>query len=283
MNRLPSFFVVGAPKAGTTSICETLANHPSVNFSQVKEPNFFLEFDKSLSEIPPQKMSEYEKLFDVNAPEKIRGEGSVRYLASENAVYWIKQYVPSAKIIIILRNPIDRIVSLYEMYNRLYDVNISKEEMIKEDHHLVKQCLMYDCIMSYIDSFSQDQVFIMIYDDFVKNPSNELNKLYKFLEIDEVNSISTNYRNKGGMPKSKFFNVFKNRQLIQTVKKFLPLSWHTPIDNFIKSIFFKKMSLTTEQKKKLANVFNSDVIKLSKLLDRDLCQIWFNKANLKSR
>ena len=138
MNKLPDFFIVGASKAGTTAICNSLASHPNICFSKKKEPNFFSEININLEEIPDDELLAYKKLFHIHSSMELSGEGSVNYLASHNAVYWIKKYIPSAKIIIILRNPIERIVSLYEMYSRLGKMKMTPEKAFTENSYLVK-------------------------------------------------------------------------------------------------------------------------------------------------
>ena len=154
MNKLPDFFVVGAAKAGTTAICDIIATHPEICFSSVKEPNFFSTFEVTLQEISSDKLLEYQELFKCEDSEQLRGEGSVRYLNSDKALYWIHKYVPSAKIIIILRNPLERIVSLYEMYDRLGKMKLTYEEAFSENSYLVKQSILYKFIINYIKTFS---------------------------------------------------------------------------------------------------------------------------------
>ncbi|MDJ0732407.1 MAG: sulfotransferase [Crocosphaera sp.] len=274
MNKLPDFFIVGASKAGTTAICNILATHPDICFSSVKEPNFFSSFDIALQEIPSNKLSEYKKLFRCEASDRLMGEGSVGYLNSNKALYWIHKYVPSAKIIIILRNPLERIVSLYEMYDRLGKMKVTYQEAFSKNSYLVKQSIVYESIINYINTFSRNQVFIMIYDDFRKQPQQELNSLYQFLGIGENFDPVITIKNKGGVPKSKLLNFLKFRPLIEIVKQIIPKSVHTQVDNFIKDKFFQKIKLTLKQKKELASIFYSDVQKIGDLLNRDLCQEW---------
>ena len=274
MNKLPDFFIVGASKAGTTAICNSLASHPNICFSEKKEPNFFSEFDTSLEGIPDDQFLAYKKLFHIHSSMELSGEGSVKYLTSYNAVYWIKKYIPSAKIIIILRNPIERIISLYEMYSRLDKMKMTPEKAFTEKSYLVKQCMMYESIMRWINAFSREQVFIMIFDDFRENPMQEFKKLCLFLGLEENMNSIVDIKNRGGVPKSKILGLLANRNLIQVAKKVLPKSKHTKIDNFIKRAFFRKISLTSNQKKELESIFYTDITKIGNLIDRDLSFTW---------
>ena len=272
MDKLPNFFLVGASKSGTTAICDALTSHPDICFSENKEPNFFSNFDSDLKEIPDEQLLEYKKLFRHHSSEKLIGEGSVKYLMSRNAAYWIRKYIPSAKILIVLRNPLKRIVSLYEMYVRVGVMKMSPEEAFSENSYLINQCMMSEKIEHYINTFSRDQVFIMIYEDFLSEPEQEFNSLCRFLGVAENLNPVIRVRNRGGIPRSKLLNFLRDRRLIEIVKKVLPLSEGIWFDNFVKRTFFKKLSLKSNQKKELEKIFYSDVSKVGNLIDRDLLQ-----------
>ncbi|MEM8639773.1 MAG: sulfotransferase domain-containing protein [Cyanobacteria bacterium P01_G01_bin.54] len=274
MIRLPDFFLVGASKAGTTAICETLANHPHICFSEQKEPDFFSEFDISLNAIPHEKLLEYQQLFCVNESHQLLGEGSVRYLNSPQATYWINRYVPSAKIIIILRNPMQRIISLYEMYSRMGIMQMTPDQAFTVESYVAKQCLLYKHIIRYIDTFSKEQVLIMTFDDFLKDQAQAFLRLCQFIGVQKTSNMTMPERNKGGVPRSKSLSWMSNRKLIRIAKKILPISKRAQVDNFIKKTFFKKISLSSIQQDQLKQFFYGDVEQISNLIERDLCQEW---------
>lgn len=274
MNQLPSFFVVGASKAGTTATCQVLASHPNICFSNPKEPNFFSEFDTDLAEIPPEQLLEYQKRFPVEGAHQVLGEGSVKYLNSPRATYWINHYNPSAKIIIFLRNPLQRVVSLYEMYRRLGIMKMSPKEAFNVDSYVVRQCLLYDHIMRYVNTFSRDQVLIMIFSDFLEHREQTFAELCNFIGVEKTAEIHLPQRNKGGVPKSKALGFLSNRKLVKVGKKILPSSQRTQVDNLIKQIFFNKLKLGSHQQAELKPFFYPDVEKIGHLIDRNLCQEW---------
>src|SRR5271165_3086691 len=108
--RKPDFFILGAPKCGTTSLWSWLHAHPNLFLSDVKEPSFFNADDRVGVSI----LSEYEDLFreatDLHAAV---GEASAWYLSSPNAVQNILQYQPEARFIVLVRNPIEMAVALH--------------------------------------------------------------------------------------------------------------------------------------------------------------------------
>jgi hypothetical protein len=117
MARVPDFFIIGAPKCGTTALTEYLRTHPNICFSRVKEPHFFADdfpmrrIDRSLSEYLERNFSH----FDPQQHQAI-GEGSVFYYVSDMAVANILALNPAAKFIYMVRNPIDMAYSLHAQY-----------------------------------------------------------------------------------------------------------------------------------------------------------------------
>ncbi len=113
------FFIVGAPKSGTTALYSYLSTHPDIFLPTHKEPNYFAEDYPNIGG-RLKTLTEYEKLY-VKHNRKIAGDASVCYLASDTAPKGIKNYNPGAKIIIMFRNPIDLFLSehsqlLYSFY-----------------------------------------------------------------------------------------------------------------------------------------------------------------------
>ncbi len=102
--KFPNFFIIGAPKAGTTALSEYLRGHPQVFFSEPKEPHFF---NDDFSARHTYDMDTYLSYFkDADEEYKAIGEGSVFYLSSKNAVPNILKKNPNAKFIVMLRNPV---------------------------------------------------------------------------------------------------------------------------------------------------------------------------------
>lgn len=111
--RKPDFFIIGAPKCGTTALSEYLREHPQVFFSDPKEPFFFCtDFPEERRQA--RTTEEYEALFaGAGETALVVGEGSTWYLASRVAVRNIMAYQPDAKFIIMLRNPLEMVRSLH--------------------------------------------------------------------------------------------------------------------------------------------------------------------------
>ena len=130
-------FIVGAPKAGTTSLHYYLNEHPEILMSSVKEPDFFLE--KEIDDIGLyygttriETSDKYHNLFSDKKDEEIFGESSVSYLYYPEVPKRIKEYNTEAKIIIMLRNPVDRAFSHYLMDFKLGLLSDKFEDVFTE-------------------------------------------------------------------------------------------------------------------------------------------------------
>ncbi len=138
----PNFFLIGASKAGTTSLAQALGEHPSIFVTDPKEPNFFNRFDDS-GEIDSESLRHYLQLYKAVGSESAIGEASVSYLPSKKAAQHIYTFNPKSKILISLRNPVQRIRSLYEMYVR-HGLDQSFDYATRTDPWLARQCFYYE-------------------------------------------------------------------------------------------------------------------------------------------
>src|SRR6201986_4235496 len=115
---LPDFLVAGVPKAGTTSLHATLSRHPALYLSPIKEPKFFLTDGPPPTKGGPGtpltyrehiwRRDRYEALFDAAPPGTLRGEATPLYLYDPEAMRLIRDLIPSARLIVIIRDPVER-------------------------------------------------------------------------------------------------------------------------------------------------------------------------------
>jgi hypothetical protein len=198
----PNFFVVGAPKSGTTSLYFYLKKHPQVYLPRIKELNFFcndLHFNFPLLSV--EQFADYYS--DYNG-EVATGEVSVWNLYSKNAAANIYQYQPEAKIIIMLRNPVDMIYALHS--NHVFNNNeiiTDFEEALnaQEDRKLglriskVIKCPVeglyyfdigeyYEQVKRYTDVFGSDRVKIILYDEFAADTRQVYTSVVEFIGVD---------------------------------------------------------------------------------------------------
>jgi len=176
----PNFFIAGSLKAGTTSLHAYLNNIPGIYMSPVKEPKYFLVSNFYKYRHPPiRDKKKYLKLFEKAREEKIIGESSPQYLLDPQTPKLIHQIVPQAKILISLRDPVERFFSHYLMQIRTGRIKTTFSEEIdllfkkitdeKLDYIKRDSGLYSKDVKRYLDIFGNKQVKIIILEEFIKN------------------------------------------------------------------------------------------------------------------
>lgn len=289
---LPNFIIVGAPKAGTTSLYHYLSEHPQVFMSNPKEVNFFSreEIEEQglyYNDFKVKNLDEYKKLFTDAENAKAIGEGSVSYLFYPNTPRKIKDILPDAKIIMLLREPVERGYSHYLMDYRLGLVSLSYDEIVKKSTHhkhahlyyqqYVELGLYYEQVKRYLDLFGSEQVKIYFQEDLRQDTEKIILNLYDFLEIDR--SVMPNIErehNAFSMPKSNLVHRLYSSYFIRTIFSFI---FSDGIKEKIKNTFFetkKKPKLDETLKQQLLEIYRPDIQKLEQLIGRDLSD-WYKE------
>ena len=278
------FFIVGAPKSGTTSLYNYLSQHHSISMSNIKEPNYFSAVD-----IDNQKLyyktklcsdlKNYHSLFNFESKSCLFGEASVSYLFYPDVASRIFTYNKNAKIIIILRDPVKRAVSHFNMDKRLGFVSSSLENILEDislKNHLLfyQQYIHLGCYYSqvkrYIDIFGKDNVCVMLHDDLKTDNIKFTNKVLDFLNLDIDNQINFNTPfNTYKSSDLKIINLLYSKSYIRkTVSSFFP---KVLLDKINKLLFSeKKISISSELDLKLYELFYEDILLLEEMLEIDL-------------
>ena len=202
---LPNFFVAGAPKAGTTALHAALARHPELYMSAVKEPKFFLTDGPPPAQGGPGdaktyrenvwRRADYEALFDGAPPGALRGESTPFYLYSQAAQQRIRTLVPDARMIVVLRDPIER---AHSNWTHLWSAGLDPiDDFVRacdaEDRRIAagwadfwryKRLGLYGEQVEHLYSvFPADRVLLMRYRELLGNPVGTLNRICVFLGV----------------------------------------------------------------------------------------------------
>lgn len=213
MGRLPDFIIIGAAKAGTTSLYEYLVRHPSLCMSNPKEPEFFARED-----VYARGQHWYESLFAQARPDQRVGEASTLYTRSPDAVHVpdrMKRMLPDVKLIYMLRNPVQRAYSYYVqlvknrqnasgsappartfeefLFPEQYPSRASRERFFApfdshipdEPETLLGGGRYADMISLYARHFDQRNMLILLFDDFVQRPEWLLRQVFDFLDVED--------------------------------------------------------------------------------------------------
>jgi hypothetical protein len=286
-DRWPDFFLVGAMKAGTTSIYNYLGNHPRIFIPETKEPHFFAcDTCKGRHFFAGSAIFEeedYLALFRSARDDQLIGDFSVSNLWCRYAAENIFEKVPSAKIICVLRNPIDRCLSHYVMCVQQRREHRSFKEAIEAELYDGDRSFDYleagkysEQIKRYFKIFSEKNIKICLFDDLLNNRPLFMAEMLRFISVDGVIAEKDmNFSaNAGGTPRGGIFSfLYKNRQhYLPLVSKILPKSARVRIrDNiFIKTSRYPKM--TEQERALLVSIYERDILSLGNFVGRDLSE-----------
>jgi len=182
---LPNLIIIGAMKGGTTSLHSYLDLHPQISMSQVKELNFFIADKPNWS----KGVQWYESNFAGDA--KIRGESSPNYTMCHlfrGVPERMYSVVPEARLIYIVRDPVDRIASHYvhECYKGREKQSISKALTDLEYNHYVLCSKYYMQLGQYLNCFPPSSILIMTLEDLYRDRHRTLQTVFRFLEVDDA-------------------------------------------------------------------------------------------------
>lgn len=263
------FIILGAGKAGTTSLFHYLSQHPRLIGSSKKETNFF-------STHPDWKsgLDEYEGLFEP-LDDAIYFEASPSYtqFPHRNPDIWedIYDYNPEMKFIYLVRNPCDRFVSHYmHGYERGFS-DLTLEEALTQDKIIMDTSRYVSQIIPFIEKFGREKVLILDFDDFKASTLDILHTICEFLGIDpepfkEIDLKPKNQSLMGQRRHQKFDRPPLYMKILYRIAR--PL-WNKIVDNSGRS-FTTKPKLSFEQKKQLYETLSSEIGVLEKIMDKDL-------------
>jgi hypothetical protein len=268
--RLPSFFIVGPPRTGTTWLHEVLAPKTLLP-SPTKETRFFdLHFRRGLDW--------YLAHFPASVEHKAMGEVAPTYFASAHARERIARLIPQAKVVCVFRNPVDRILSLYRLKRAYGMLPWTFDQAIMKDPELVESGRYATHLKGWLNALDRNQVLVTVYEDLKRDPQTYLDTITGFLDVPRVSltnqQLQTMHASEGlTHPRSYFLTRaangiaqwFKAERLDRVVaagkRKFL-----------LKLLLGSGSSfeaLSPDGARKLYELFRAEIEELESLLDRD--------------
>ncbi|GAB4228885.1 MAG: sulfotransferase domain-containing protein [Stanieria sp.] len=288
---MPNFLIIGAAKAGTTALHEYLQQHPQIYLTPTKETNFFafegkkINFqgpgDEALKDFSITDLKTYQAEFAKVTNQIAIGEACPLYLYDTKASQRIKDYLPDVRLIVILRNPVERAYA-----NFLHLVRDGREpytdfSLALQDEltriannwewfwHYIQLGYYSIQLQRYYDIFDRNQIKVYLYEDLRSKPLALLEDIFQFLEV-EPSFVPDMGRkpNKSGMPKNKIAHYFltKPNPLKTILKPLFPAQLRQKIQH---------QNLNTPQlseavKHKLIAIYQEDILKCQDLIKRDL-------------
>ncbi|MBC8185517.1 sulfotransferase [candidate division KSB1 bacterium] len=309
----PNLFVVGVPKSGTSSLHTYLGRHPEIFMSVKKELQFFGKdfweesdaFHKGKVTFPYRNLKDYLNFFSSAQNEKIFGESTTKYLFSKVAANEIYKFNPNAKIIIILREPVDFLFSYHSqcLFDLVEDIADFEKALDMETERKkgvsippttpVPSFAFYSEIVQFSEQierflqvFKQEQIKIIIFDDFKRNTLKVYKEILDFLEVDsnfvtDFNIVNPNKK----ITQNFLYFLFLSPKYFwirEVIRIMLPIKIRAFISQTLRMFFIthgKRDALDKDLKLRLKKKYLSEIIKLEKILKKSLIKLW-NYDNL---
>lgn len=304
----PNFFLVGQPKTGTSAMDYFLRQHPDVHMSSKKEPCYFCKDIHAASDryhgkgnihYKTRDLDRYLKFFSGCNGEKAVGEASTNYLFSETAAREIYKFNKNAKIVIILREPSDWMHSWYYQCCLANGEFLSFEDAVRAEPRRRKgellpsgcreprylyyagRCNYCEQVKRYLTTFCQNNVKIIIYDDYSKNNAKTFGEVLDFLAVDpdfDPDTKRVNSRKK--IRFDSLYKLLKTAEAIRLTRMMIPSQKARDFLKFklMNRLLIREWSakpvMRPEFEMEIKKQCKQEVEALSGLLRRDLVKEW---------
>lgn len=271
----PDFVIAGTPKCGSTTLYSLLKKHPQISMSNYKEPYFYLrDWGKDWNYYQ-------KKHFPKCLRTQLVGEATVDYLAYPEVGERIFSVRPDTKFIIMMRHPTERAFSHYWQKVRLGRETKAWSYMVKNEleDKIFQHSFYYKNLQAgYLNQFPENQFHYIIFEEFISNMNNELQKVFKFLNLPSIPMTNRIAENSGTAVNSKRLKVFevkiKNMKRLYnlTPQVLLPLGKFllATLDRINKTSLHKVSGELEDYRPYLNDLYKDDVYKLKQFLGREL-------------
>jgi hypothetical protein len=299
--RIPDFFIVGAPRCGTTYMFEYLGRHPDVFVPPNKEPNHFctdLDSGSFLDSVSFMRdRNEYLRLFADAAPHQMAGEASTWYLYSREAAANIASVRPDARIVIMLRDPVEMMYSLHgrRRFGGTEELSFPEALAAEDDRRQgrrlparprnVKGLLYRDVaryaeqVERYVDRFGWEQVHVVVFDDFRADPPAAYRGVVEFLGLAPIHLAEGSVVNASTRRRSELLQrAILTPWVIRLGRRLVPAALRPrvgPLMDRLNAAPERRSPLDPALRARLVDELRPDVRRLGAFLGRDLEGLWF--------
>lgn len=288
MSAIPTFFLVGAAKSGTSALADILSQHPDVFVSPVKEP-YFLCTNPEITE------QEYITLFDGAEKYAQSGEATTGYLYDEASPMLIRRLNPAAKILIVLRNPVEMAFSLWQYMSTNGSEKSTFIAAIQSDEHrrsnlgklnfvgrpenyiYISRARYAAQLERYLNAFPVSQVHVEIYEEFRDKPMQCIQRMYEFLEVDSSFKPTVSQINKASSVRSRALHKLIH-QRYPVLKSLIPITMRDAIRKKLKAVNRNSngvRKISESEYRAALEILKDEVSLVSRLLNRsDIAGKW---------
>lgn len=272
----PNLFVVGAGRAGTTSLWSYLRQHPQIFMSALKEPHFFSRATPAQQRYVHDE-EEYKSLFRAGRGLPFRGEASPSYLLDPAVAEVIARVQPDSRIVISLRDPIARAYSNYLLRRRngfdrqpfldALRAGLSLPDAERPQYYRAGQYL--GPVTTYLQTFP-GSVHVLIYEEFAEDTRGEVDRLFEFLGVETIAArLDLTPLKRGAAPRNALARSLYSPRLRSAARAVVPPQFHARIENAALSREYPD-EIEPEARLILAEFFAPEREPLERLLGRSL-------------
>ncbi|MBN1147700.1 MAG: sulfotransferase [Anaerolineales bacterium] len=298
---MPTFLIIGAPKGGTSTLHYALVEHPEVFMCPMKEPSFFWAYGREIklqgpgAEVMKHRyvadLESYQALFNGVTTEKAIGESSVRYFSYPLAPELIHQFIPEARLIVILRQPAERAFSAYMHYLRDgmepcpdFSEALRQEREGLRDHwtfgRYLEDGFYFKALQRYYEFFDPQQFHISLVEDLKENPSGLLRSIYRHINVDDTFEPDMSHRhNVSGIVRNPLLRFLwtRSNKIRAIIRPLISERMrHAAFEWVIRDL--EKSQMPAEIRAELTEYYRQDILQLQNLLQRDLSH-WLEFTN----
>ncbi len=294
-SKLPNFVVIGAPKCGTTSLYHYLRQHPSIYLPETKELHYFssralLQNDRgpgdpAALERVCDTLESYREFYRRAGDKQIAGDVSPSYLYFDESRHRILEELGHIRIVAILRDPCEKAFSQYMHlirdqretlpFRRALDAEADRAQHGWSDLWRYAESSLYaQKLARYFESFGEDRVKVLFFDDLANEPDRTMQSLFEFLDVDSdfVCDTSRTYNRSGRARSRRAARLLTQpNPLKAAARRIVPRRYRLWISQtLIGWNTGRKPALDRESREYLREYFRDDAVELSRLLGRPL-------------
>jgi len=293
VRRFPDFLIVGAQKCGTSSLYYWLQASPDCYLPAIKEPHYFARFEpwKGLLKTGSVIRSrfEYQGLFAPAGPTQICGEASPSYLFEAGVAQRIRQTIPHCRIIVLVRDPVDRAYSEYLMnlvagleertfLEAVTDAVFGRQRKSWADFPLYCEASKYGSqVERYLRVFPRSQVLVLTSHELGNQPKQMMRRVSEFLDVpgEFWNSFEFQRHNEGRAPRNALVASTLNSSFARRVGRgAVPQAWRQFVARIVLSGKPKKKRISMKSRELVWSVCEYDIRLLESLIGEHFPELW---------
>jgi hypothetical protein len=295
MTLTPQFLIIGAARSGTTALYQYLAEHPGLFLTDPKEPHYFALAGttpaftgpgdrQTINRLAVTDRDAYRDLYRTARPDQLRGEASVSTLYHPAAIPRVRDEAPDARLICVLRDPVDRAFSAYGfMRTRGWEPCETFEEALSDEqrridagwHHIWHYAAMSrygEQVQRVLDAFPSEQLLVLRHEDLAADPDPVLRRVYGFLGVPPVEHTTRPDPHRSGEPRSRFLGrvVSTHHPVKKLLSPVLPAGLRRRLRRQIVRRNIVRTTYRDETRRALVQTFRPDLELLGRLTGLDV-------------